>query len=145
MIKDKYNRGSYNLEDIFESVKDELNKELKENGFQPIGLRTFKRVVKYYFKNLFMRVIYKFDDVELYHKMGFISGNKILCTSFNPKNIDVNLTDGYYYFLHWNAPKTYRRWSFTPSVMWKKKIFNNVRHNGKDYPELEEVVNGFRN
>ena len=145
MILDKYNRRSYNLEDVFEYVKDDLNKELNANGFQSIGFRTFKRVVKYYFKNLFMRVIYKFEDVELYLKMGYLSGNKILCTSFNPKNINVNLTDGYYYFIQWTAPLMYRRWSFTPSVMWKKRIFNNVRHNGKDYPEIEEVVNGIRN
>lgn len=139
---DTYSNRTYGLDKLFERVKEPLNEELKANGYQPIGLRTFKRVVKYYFKCLFYRVIYKHESVEVYDKFGNVTGNKILCTEFNPKNIDVNKTDGYYYYMMLRTPLKYRHLSFRPNSVWKKKQYQNVVLNGKDYPETNETTYG---
>ena len=145
MTENKYNNGVYDIVRLYDLIKDSLNEELKENGFRPIGLRNFKQVVKHYFKHIFNRVVYKYETVELYDRFGTVTGNKKLCTDFNPRYVDVNKTDGYVYFILWLRPKKYRKWAFFPAPIWKKRQFQNVRDNKGDYPEVNEMTYGFYN
>ena len=142
MTDSKYNDRTYGLLKVYDLIKDDLNAELKAKGFREMSPRRFKRIIKHYFKHIYNRVVYKYQSVELYDRFGTVLGHKILCTEFNPKNIDVNATDGYYYFIFWQRPKAYRRWKFFPAPIWKKRIFQNVRDNGGDYPEINEMTYG---
>lgn len=143
MTEDKYKNKIYTIDKLYELIKDSLNEELKANGYRKIGLRSFKQVIKHYFKHIYNRVVYNYETVEIYDRFGTLTGNKKLCTEFNPKYIDVNKTDGYFYFMLWLRPKAYRRWAFKPAPIWKKRQFQNVRDNGGDYPEVNDKTYGF--
>lgn len=142
MILRRLNRP-YTLTDLYEVIKDDMNNELRDAGFCEIGLRTFKQVIKHYYKSIMNRVIYRYETVELYNSFGTMTGHKILCTRFNPFAIDINKTDGYFYFTFWLRPRKYTKWSFKMAPIWKKRIFQNVRDNGGDYPELNEMTYDF--
>ena len=145
MTENKYKENTYSIIKLYSIVKDSMNKELKDNGYRPIGSAIFKRTIKHYFKHIFNRVVYKHETVELYNSFGTLTGNKKLCTQFNPKYVDVNKTDGYFYFILWLRPKKYRRWAFKPAPIWKKRQFQNYRDNNVDYPEVNEMTYGFYN
>jgi hypothetical protein len=142
MIRNKLKDKPYDIIALFNEVKSDMNKELNANGYKSIGSRSFKQAVKHYFKHICNRVIYKYQTVEIYNRFGSLTGHKILCTEYNPPNIDVNKTDGYFFFLFWRRPKAYVRWAFKLAPIWKKRIFQNVRDNGGDYPEINEMTYG---
>jgi hypothetical protein len=142
MTESKYH---HSISSIYDNVIDNLNEELRRNGYRIITLRKFKQIVKHYFKHMFNRCIYKYQTVELYEKMGTLTGHKILCTEFNPKGVDVNKTDGYFYYIFWLRPAKYLRWAFTLAPIWKKRQFQNVRDNQGDYPEFDCLSYGICN
>jgi len=125
------------LDYIFDSVREDMNREIKALGHKSLLRRDFKRIVKRYFKHLFDRIVYNYESVELWRALGVIHGHKILCTRYNPYRFDVNKTDGYYYFYFWESPKRYIETRFKPNSKWKKLIFQNVLSGG-DYPEITE-------
>lgn len=137
MTKKKLSKIS-SIEDIFNSVKDEMNAELIANGFKPIGFTYFKRIVKRYWKTIMDRVIYKYDVVEIWKNRGTLCAHKIMCTNFNPHGIDVNKTDGYFYFIFWDRPKCNRYFKLNVAPILKKRQYQNVVLNGGDYPEIME-------
>ena len=138
MIQLKSNSIVYNTDDIYEMVKDDMLVELKANGYRSVRLRQFRHIVYHYWKVVYNLVIYKYETVELGNYLGWLTGKKILCTKFNPINLDINATDGFYYFIFWDRPKKLTHVKMKVPSTWKKKLFNNVRYNGADYPEIIE-------
>ncbi len=138
MTKQTSNSILRNLTDVYFLVEEEMNKELIDNGYRRITLRTFKSVIKTYWKEMCRRIVYNYESVEIYPQRGVLTGNKIYCTQFNPRAIDINKTDGYYYFINWDKPMKYRNAKLKPCSMWKKRQYRNVVDNGADYPELME-------
>lgn len=125
-----------NLEDLYHRIEKDMNADLKRNGFKNCGIKIFRSVVKNYWRTIMNRVVYLFDEVELWNKFGTLGVRKILCTEFNPENIDVNKTDGYFYFIFWNRPLKYMKMTLKACGVWKKRAYQNVVFNGKDYPEI---------
>jgi hypothetical protein len=127
-----------NSQDVYDYVKDDLNQELRDNGYRTINYKRFKNYVYNYWKEVYTRVVYKYESVILGGYMGSLHGHKILCTRFNPFAIDVNKTDGYFYFIFWHRPKLYGKYGIIIPRPWKRKMFRNVIDNGADYPEILE-------
>jgi hypothetical protein len=138
MIERKSNSILRGARDVYDYVIEDLNKELRANGYRKISYARFKNYIYHYWREVFTRVVFNYESVELGGYFGSLHGHKILCTRFNPFALDINKTDGYYYFIFWHRPKTLARYGVRIPKPWKRKMYRNVIDNGADYPEILE-------
>ncbi len=154
-ISQKDNDGALTLYGIYLRTKEEVNKDISElpksyTNVRNIGYRLYGDIVRTYFKLIFIEILNGFS-YPLLNKFGFLRAVKTLCTRYNPStfsfkkingktirekiDLDINKTDGFFYFIFWDSPKKYRHYRFRPSKKWKSLLFKQVTEKEMDFPD----------
>lgn len=149
MLVEQDSKGYISLYGIYLNAKPYLERECKRHGYRVPKYETFSKIIRTFLTEVLNAVIYDYKTVTLPYRYGTIQGIKTLCTKFNPKKvywvrengknvkkvekIDVNEFDGYFYSVIWNFADKFKKYRFTLSKEWKKKLFTNVLE-GADYP-----------
>jgi len=163
-IKSKDNDGALTLYGIYLRTKGDVNKDISNliksrTNVKNIGYRLYGDIIRSYFSIVFREII-KGYTYPLLNKFGFFKVVKTLCTRYNPSTfsfkkingkiirekveLNINKTDGFFYFIFWDSPKKYRHYRFRTSRKWKSLLFKGVIENEMDYPDYS-LLNYGRN
>tara|TARA_R110002020_G_scaffold395856_1_gene605889 strand:- start:577 stop:1113 length:537 start_codon:yes stop_codon:yes gene_type:complete len=154
-IKSKDNDGALTLYGIYLRSKEDVNIDISKlnkgrTNVKNIGYRLYGDIIRSYFSIVFRQII-KGYTYPLLNKFGWLKVVKTLCTRYNPstysfKKVDgkiirkkielnVNKTDGFFYFVFWDCPKKYRHYRLKVSPKWKRLLFKGVIEDEMDYPD----------
>ncbi len=163
-INHKDNDGALTLYGIYLQTKDEVNKDILKlqkgrTNVKNIGYRLYGDIIRSYFSIVFRQLL-KGYSYPLLNKFGFLKVVKTLCTRYNPSTytfktinnkvvrekveLDINKTDGFFYFIFWDSPKKYRHYRLRVSRKWKSLLFKGVIEDDMDYPDYS-ILNYGRN
>lgn len=154
-IKEKDNDGALTLYGVYLRTREDVNEDISKlpksrTKVRNIGYRLYGDIIRLYFSIIF-REILKGYTYPLLNKFGFLKAVKTLCTRYNPSTytfktikgkvirekveLDINKTDGFFYFIFWDSPKKYRHYRFRTSPKWKSLLFKGVIEDEMDYPD----------
>ena len=145
------NKGRYNMTGVCSEVIDDLRVDIqKMNNPEHVSVAGFSRVINLYFKYWLHEVINNKAMMVLHNKLGNLFIIQTLCIRYNPTKVyfvtengkkvrkrePMKLRNGKWAFMFWDCGKRWRMYRFSPSVKWKKLIYENYFDKLVDYPEM---------
>jgi hypothetical protein len=139
--------GAYTLLGVYEECSELLDSRLykvnygKGKYIKHVNYKVFKTIVMAYMREMLNEVV-NGNIGTLYNRFGELYAVKSKAIRYNPYTwlfkkvdgktvrervkVDLNKTNGYVFFVFWNAPKIYRHYKLKLSRTWNKKLLDNV-------------------
>lgn len=155
VINRKDRDGAFTLYGIYLLTREEVKKDILKlpkgrTNVKNIGYRLYGDIIRSYFAIIFRKLLEGYS-YPLLNKFGTLKAVKTLCTRYNPSTftflrkdnklirkkveLDINKTDGFFYFIFWDSAKKYRHYRLKVSPKWKTILFKKVKEEEMDYPD----------
>lgn len=149
--------GAYTLKGVYDECSELMDSRLNKVNYgkgrhiKHVNYKVFKTIVMAYMREMLKEVVEGYTGT-LYNRFGELYAVKSKAIRYNPYRwvfkkvdgevvrervkIDLNKTNGYVYFVFWNAPKIYRHYKLKLSRTWNKRLLDNVFNNRLDLLDI---------